>query len=43
MKKNARIYVVGGQSKLFSRGWRPTIELKEGIAREYKLFVENKT
>lgn len=30
-------------SKLFALGWKPLIELEEGIAREYKWFVKNKT
>lgn len=30
-------------SRLFSLGWKPTIKLEEGIEREYKWFVENKT
>jgi len=28
-------------SKLFKLGWKPTIALDEGIAREYKWFTEN--
>jgi len=28
-------------SKLFKLGWQPKIKLEEGIAREYKWFVEN--
>ncbi|MCX6730648.1 MAG: GDP-L-fucose synthase [Candidatus Roizmanbacteria bacterium] len=30
-------------SRLFALGWKPTIKLEEGIEREYKWFVENKT
>lgn len=30
-------------SRLFALGWNPTIQLEEGITREYKWFVENKT
>lgn len=30
-------------TKLFALGWKPTIGLEEGITREYKWFVENKT
>lgn len=29
-------------SKLFALGWHPMIELTDGVAREYKWFVENK-
>jgi len=30
-------------SKLLSLGWKPTISLENGITREYKWFIENKT